>query len=282
MTILDSELTALDGVDKAYHPLYTQKEGKYVLTGVKGYTPEDREKVTGLHNALKAERTNASTAVNALKPWKTLFGDKKPEDIQTQLDRIEELEAASSGKFDEAELEKRALARATAATKPLERKLNEAAEQLKELGEKATKAEQRVAEFEAKERRALLHGAIAKAALDSHAEPWSYGEGGGLLAVCEGVLEVTEEGKIVSKDGCGYPSGLTVAQLLLQIQPKQPGFWPPSKGGGAGNGRGAGGGAGKNPFAKDSFNYTEQARLLQSNPDLAKQYAAAAGVTLRI
>lgn len=44
----------------------------------------------------------------------------------------------------------------------------------------------------------------------------------------------------------------------------------------------AGGGSytGKNPFAKDSFNLTEQGKLLTENPAQAKELAAAAGVTI--
>ncbi len=46
----------------------------------------------------------------------------------------------------------------------------------------------------------------------------------------------------------------------------------------------AGGGAptGTNPFAKDTFNLTEQGKLLKENPAQAKELAAAAGVTLNI
>lgn len=36
----------------------------------------------------------------------------------------------------------------------------------------------------------------------------------------------------------------------------------------------------KNPFAKDSFNLTAQGNLMRSNPALAKQLAAEAGITL--
>lgn len=36
----------------------------------------------------------------------------------------------------------------------------------------------------------------------------------------------------------------------------------------------------KNPFASDSFNLTEQGRLLRENPEQAKQLAAVAGVTI--
>ncbi|QHI72894.1 phage scaffolding protein [Aminipila terrae] len=37
---------------------------------------------------------------------------------------------------------------------------------------------------------------------------------------------------------------------------------------------------GKNPFAKDTFNLTEQGKLLKSNPAQAKELAAAAGITI--
>ncbi len=44
----------------------------------------------------------------------------------------------------------------------------------------------------------------------------------------------------------------------------------------------AGGGnyTGKNPFAKDTFNLTEQGKLLKENPAQAKELASAAGVTI--
>lgn len=48
--------------------------------------------------------------------------------------------------------------------------------------------------------------------------------------------------------------------------------------------RPAGGGTppSKNPFAKDSFNLTEQGRLLKENPAQAQALAAAAGVTINV
>lgn len=232
MTILESELTALDGLDKAYHPLYTQRDGKFVLTGVKGYTPEDR---TSYGKALETERNNAKTyhgELKTLRPWKTLFGDKKPEDIQAQLDRIEELELAAKGKLDETELEKRVTARLEAAKKPFERKLTEATDKL-------TAAEQRIAAYETAERTAKIGAAVSEGALASGALPKSYAKGGGLLAVCAGVLEVNEDGKVVSRDGCGYPAGLEVPALLKEIQKVHDYFWGPSKGGGANPGNGS-------------------------------------------
>lgn len=50
------------------------------------------------------------------------------------------------------------------------------------------------------------------------------------------------------------------------------------QGGGGTNPPGAGGGAQKNPWAKETFNLTEQGRILTTNPTLAAQLKAAAGI----
>ena len=44
--------------------------------------------------------------------------------------------------------------------------------------------------------------------------------------------------------------------------------------------KGGNGNPGTNPFAKDTFNLTEQGRLLRENPEQAKAFAQAAGVTI--
>ena len=46
------------------------------------------------------------------------------------------------------------------------------------------------------------------------------------------------------------------------------------------NPAGGGGYSGKNPFAKDSFNLTEQGKLFKENPAQAKELAASAGITI--
>jgi len=43
---------------------------------------------------------------------------------------------------------------------------------------------------------------------------------------------------------------------------------------------GGSGGPSKNPFAKDSFNLTEQGKLLRDNPEQARSLATAAGITI--
>lgn len=276
--MLEPELDTLDGLDKAFHSLYTQRDGKFALTGVKGYTPEDREKV---RKALDKERKAAETAIGALKPWKTMFGEKTPDEIQTALDSIDELKLASKGKLDESAIEERVTARLEAAKKPLQRKIEEASE-------KAAKAEARVKAFEQAEERAAVRAAIQKEALASGALPESYADGGGLLAVLEGKLKVEVEattdeagnpvrklGRVLGADGTELP------KLIQQVQSSQGYFWGTSKGGGAnprgGGGPATGGGFKGNPFDPKTLNRTEQLRLKRENRPLYDRYKSEAG-----
>lgn len=66
-----------------------------------------------------------------------------------------------------------------------------------------------------------------------------------------------------------YKDDATMAHLFKQEQQKPP--YNPKNGGAGGV---------TNPFAKDTFNLTEQGRMLKENPAQAKELAAAAGVTL--
>lgn len=66
-----------------------------------------------------------------------------------------------------------------------------------------------------------------------------------------------------------YKEDTTMAHLFKQEQQKLP--YNPKDGNGGGT---------SNPFAKGTFNLTEQGRLLKENPAQAKEMAALAGVTL--
>jgi hypothetical protein len=291
MTILKPEIENLDGLDKAHHPLYTERDGKYVFTGLEGYDPSQPGK---LQKALDTERENAKKYANelkALKPWK-VFADKKPEDIQAQLDRMDELEAAAAGKFDEKELDKRATARAEAATKPLQRQIKEFEGKVTEFTEQNAALQARVTAYEKAEEQAKIRAEIQKAALASNALPEAYADGGGLLAVLEGALEVDvqvdSEGKrtlgaVRTKDGAGYPSGLDVPKLLQQVQSRQGYFWGPSKGGGANPGNhGSRIPTGANPWDPKTHNRSQQMDIIHADPQRAKQLASDHGVTLNI
>lgn len=82
-------------------------------------------------------------------------------------------------------------------------------------------------------------------------------------------LVLTEDGKV---------SGL---EEQLKTIRESKGFLFKSAGPGQGYDPAGGGGGGKvNPFAKDTFNLTEQGRLLREHPEQARELASAAGVKL--
>lgn len=66
-----------------------------------------------------------------------------------------------------------------------------------------------------------------------------------------------------------YKEDKTMAHLFKQ-EDKKPPYEP----------HGGGGGGAANPFAKETFNMTEQGRLLKENPEQARSMAAAAGVKI--
>lgn len=63
----------------------------------------------------------------------------------------------------------------------------------------------------------------------------------------------------------------TTMEHLFKQESKKPPYTP---------GGGDGGGGTKNPFAKETFNLTEQGRLLRENPAQARELAAVAGITI--
>lgn len=80
-----------------------------------------------------------------------------------------------------------------------------------------------------------------------------------------------KEGKPVGVEDAVKPYREDAAMVhLFKQEPQKPPYNPKN---------GAAGGI-SNPFAKDTFNLTEQGRLLKENPAQAKELAAAAGVTL--
>lgn len=78
-------------------------------------------------------------------------------------------------------------------------------------------------------------------------------------------------------DGDGKPVGID--DVLKPLKASSPHLFKNSGNGGY-NPAGGGTPPTKNPFAKDSFNLTEQGRLFRENPEQARQLAAAAGVKL--
>ncbi len=93
----------------------------------------------------------------------------------------------------------------------------------------------------------------------------------GQIKTLNTTIGVDKEGKPIGVEEVvkPYKDDAAMAHLFKQEQQKPP--YNPKDGGAGGV---------TNPFAKDTFNLTEQGRMLKENPAQAKELAAAAGVTL--
>lgn len=268
-TIHDKE----DEIPEEYRSLYTQKGEKWELTGIEGVrTAADVERVT---TSLKKERDDHKATKAALSGWTGL--GLEVDDVQKTLDRVPELEAAAGGKLDDAKIEEIATKRAEGILKskltPLERELAKTAKERDELA-------QAVGSFREKETRRTIHDRMRSALKASKALPEAEEDA---LLLGEHLLEITEEGDVVTREnGRGIPVGLDPAGLLAELQEKRPHWWPASQGGGAKGSAGGGGlGGGKNPWAAESWNMTEQGRIVREKGlDHANGIAARAGTTV--
>lgn len=295
--MLNAVVTDLNTVAEAFRPAYAEKNGKFYLnvTPVDGHALEN---VTGLKSALDGERAAKEAAEAKLRPFNGLdpdaarnaiavasqYGDVTPEKARqlaadvarlTSLDPNVEADKIADEKVRRA----KAAMEGTFATKETEY-------QTQIEGFKAA------TEGLKGQLRGLLVTNQIKAELSK-------------LNPVEGVddaIELLAERSIrtVEKDGkfevqVVDPAGnirhkldgstlvpLTVSDLMAEIKEAKPGLFQAESKGGVGitpgNGVPRPNGGATNPWMKDSFNRTEQAKLTISNPTLAKQMKLQAGV----
>lgn len=255
----------LDNVPAQFHELYTETDGKFVLTGVEGIKPQ--QEFDKVYKGLGSERDSHKATKAKLDVWAKLG---TPEEVQGKLDRIAELETAAGGKLDEAAIEKLVTTRLSSKTAPLERQVQQLTAQ---LGEKDTI----IAGFSAEKTTRTITDHLRAAVAKQEGFQASAFEDAAMLA--ERVFTVDEDGRVVTKDNVGATPGVDAAVWLTEMQQKRPHWWGPTQGGGArGNNGGNNGGA--NPFTAENWNMTEQGALVNSNRARAEQMAKAAGTTI--
>jgi hypothetical protein len=261
----------IDEIPEEYRELYTEKDGKWELTGIAGIkTAGDLQRIQG---SLDKEREAHKVTKGQLGEWKGLGFEL--EDLEQKLARIPELEAAAKGKLDETKIEELANMRAESIVRskvtPLERQLQQTSKRLEE-------ADSKVATFEQLEVQRKVHdsvrGALRSTKVRTEAEEDA-------LLLADRVFQVSEDGKVETRDGVGVTPGLDPEAWLGEMQTKRPHWWPESRGGGAGGGRGGSGGLGKNPWTAENWNRTEQARIYkEKGAEMAGRMASAAGTTV--
>lgn len=249
-----------DEIEEVYRELYTERDGKWELTGISGIkTQADVDRVQ--EGARKEREDHKETKVKL-----AAFDGLEAEDVHKKLDRIGELEAAAADKIDEGKLEEMAEARAKTRLAPVERentrlkKENEALQGDNE-GLKGESSTRRIHD----EVRKHAKGVIPEAMED-------------VLMNADRVFFVSEEGQILTKDNVGVTPGVTADIYFQEMQPKRPHWWPVSEGGGS-KGSGNAGGIPDNPWSKQHWNLTKQGQVFKEHgAEKAGQMAKLAGV----
>lgn len=256
-TQLELSYDSADDIPAGMESLYTEKDGKQVLTGVKGM--KTQADIDRLQTALTKERNDHKTVrtqLSSLSSYGTI------EEITANLDRIPELEA-KQGKGDPADIEKIVTARLA----PVQRKLDEAlttiSEKDKEIGNyKGEKTKATIAETVRKAAKGLK---IRESAIED------------AIMFGERVLTIDESGNVVTKENSGVTPFATAEDMLRDILPTRQHWLEDSFGGGSQGGKGSQF-SGTDPYSHDGWSITEQMKLMKSDPAKAKKLAERNGV----
>jgi len=257
---LKGTVDSLDDIPEALHTEYVQQGDKFVLQ-VEGFKPQGEfERV---QTALNNERRQHGDLKGRVKQF---FGDDKFEDVRASLDRIPELEA-SQGTIDDDKLNTIVEGRLRTKLAPIERERDTYKGQVTEL-------QGTVGELTGKEKRRLVRDEMRAAAKKAGVMDAAMDDA---LLLGDTILEVREDdGKVVVREGTGYPQGVEPSVLFTDLQSKRPHWFGESRGGGAAGSRG-GTKITSNPWSKDGWNMTEQGRIYQADSSKAEQLAKAAG-----
>lgn len=260
-------LDSLDGLDPVIVKEYIPRDGKFVLDVPDAKSKLDTDK---LQKALNDEREVSKGLKGQLDAW----GNRKPEEVLPELDKLPEYKAAAeagSKKLDQTQID----AIVNGRVAPLQRALDKVTADHKAEQEKT-------ALYQQKETRRTIFDAVRSVATETKANPEAFStDYGGLMLLAERLFKVDDQGKVVVREGIpDMVHGQGVKDVVGELQRQHPYFWPPSNGGGAGGGTGSGGSGGANPF-KDN-NMTARSAFIKANehrPDVIKSALQAAGLS---
>lgn len=271
-TVYDTE----EEIPEGYAALYTERNGKWELTGVQGVkTQADVDRV---QSALVKERKDHKEAREQLKA----FEGVDPEAVAEQARKLEEVQAQleainKDGRIDETKLEPIIAARVKQAVAPLERDKTNLERKLEANAKLLIDKDGEVTNLKTTIVTTNVERAIRDAAAEAKLLPTAIFD-----AVRYGreVFEVTEDNRIITKDVAGIVPGLSPKEWFKDMQDKSPHWWPASVGGGS---RGSGGPAGRanNPWSKEAWNITKQgAYVREHGVEKAKTLAESVGSSI--
>lgn len=236
--------------DETLKGLYSKEGDKWVL-GVEGAVPKQQL------NEFREKNIELKKAIEGL-------GDTKPEDAIKAIKRVAELEAQLGKDKDKFEqlLEQR-------------------------TGEMKGEFEKQLAlrETTLAETRSQLKTLKIDQAIEHAGGEFGLRQGAGpdLVARGRSIFDLDDDGNIISRDQEGNQRYNKAGEPLapkdwVQMMVKDAAhLFDESQGSGAAGSGNRGGAGGSNPWAKDTWNLTEQGRVMQADPARAQRLAAQAG-----
>lgn len=265
--VLELSYETVDSVPEAFRALYEEQDGKAVLTGINNLkTPQD---VANVQEALRKEREDHGKVKQNLQAW----GDLKPDEVKSKLDRIPELEAAAAGKLDDDKINGIVEGRVGQKVAPLERQIQSLTE---ERDQWRTQAEGFQKEILTRDRNDI----VRSVAMDMKVHSSALDD---ILMVAGHYLERTDDGKFIVRADApnGVTPGLDAKGFMKEMQKLRPHWWPASEGGGAGGGGNGIPTGSQNPWSHDGWNFTAQGNVIrEQGQEVAERMAKAAGTTV--
>jgi hypothetical protein len=265
--LLKTVVKSLDDIDEKYRDLYTERNGQYELTEIEGV--KTQSDIDRLQNALARERSEHKATKSAL----SAFGDLKPDEVFTQLDKLKEHETLSENAEiapPSDKVQKLVESRLQAKIAPIER-------EREQLRARIAEQEKLIAEFRQKDIQRQINESVRSAANTAKLLPAAIDDA---LLLAERVFEVDDSGKVITKENCGFMPGIDAQTWLSDIQSKRPHWWAPSVGGGAVGHNGGGAYSSNNPWSAENWNLTKQAEILMKDRARANNLASVAGTTI--
>ena len=267
MDPLELVYDSADVIPDGFADLYTEKDGKFHLTNVKGLKTE--ADVQQVRTALSKERNDHKETKGKFEPFKPFLEDK--DSFFADLDLLKGLKEKVGGDLSKIEESDLVRGKVSQAVGPLQREI----ENLKRSnGELETLNGSLKSEIRTRDIRSIVGAAATKSKVHATAIP-------DIELVAGSVMEFTDDGKLITRDGVGVTPGLDVEGWLSEMQNTRPHWWPSSQGGGAPGSQGGPGSFSDNPWASDNWNMTKQGEVVRNKGmEFAERMAKVAGTTV--
>jgi hypothetical protein len=264
-------------VPEGYEELYVERNGKFELTGIEGVkTQADIDRY-------QAALVNEKKEHKGTKEKLQKFGELDPETVPAALAELSEVKAQldaaiKDGKIDPEKNQAVIDAAVKRALGPVEREKTQIQRDLDAARKSKEVSDAEVVALQSDIKRTKVEGTLRDAALVSKVLPTAIDDA---VMVGSRMFELTEDGRMLTRDGVGVTPGLEAKEWFKDMQEKRPHWWPLSQGGGARGGSGPGANRAENPFTREGWSVSKQGQVFKTlGAAKAAEMAAAAGVKI--